>query len=49
MDVLGVDSTVRLRQFELMLGTLTGFFEKHPEVLPSKRLVLWCERSGLGA
>src|SRR5215831_11301870 len=33
MDVLGVDSTVRLRQFELMLGTLTGFFEKHPEVL----------------
>jgi hypothetical protein len=33
MEVLGTESTVRLRQFELALGTLAGFFEKHPEVL----------------
>lgn len=31
--VLGTEATVRLRQFELALSTLAGFFEKHPDVL----------------
>jgi len=34
-EVLGTDATVRLRQFELLLGTLAAFFEKHPDVLTS--------------
>ena len=33
MDVLGVDSTVRLRQFELTLDTIAKFANAHPEVL----------------
>ena len=33
MDVLGVDATVRLRQYELLLGDVFGFVDKHPEVL----------------
>src|ERR1700719_1734332 len=31
--VLGVDATVRLRQYELMVERLFGFIDKHPEVL----------------
>jgi hypothetical protein len=33
MDVLGVDATVRLRQFELTLNTAASFFDKHADVL----------------
>jgi hypothetical protein len=33
MDVLGVDATVKLRQYELLLGDVFGFIDKHPEVL----------------
>jgi hypothetical protein len=33
MDVLGSDSTVRLRQFELTIETISKFVNAHPEVL----------------
>jgi hypothetical protein len=32
-NVLGVDATVRLRQYELLVERLFGFIDKHPEVL----------------
>jgi len=32
-DVLGVDATVRLRQYELLVDKLFGFVNAHPEVL----------------
>src|SRR5215471_15839056 len=32
-DVLGVDATVRLRQYELLVDKLFGFANAHPEVL----------------
>lgn len=33
MDVLGVDATVRLRQYELLVDKVFGFVNAHPEVL----------------
>jgi hypothetical protein len=33
MEVLGVDATVRLRQFELALDRIVGFADTHPEVI----------------
>src|SRR5580704_10913044 len=33
VGVLGVDATVRLRQYELLVERLFGFIDKHPEVL----------------
>ena len=33
MDVLGVEATVRLRQYELLVDKLSGFANAHPEVL----------------
>jgi hypothetical protein len=33
MDVLGVDATVRLRQYELLVDKVFGFANAHPEVL----------------
>jgi hypothetical protein len=33
MDVLGVEATVKLRQYELLLGDVFGFIGQHPEVL----------------
>src|SRR5262249_13173933 len=32
-DVLGVDATVRLRQYELLVDKVFGFASTHPEVL----------------
>ena len=33
MTILGVDSTVQLRQYELLLGNLFTFMNEHPEVI----------------
>lgn len=35
MDVLGVEATVRLRQFELALDRIFGFSDSHPNVITS--------------
>src|SRR5262249_19633491 len=35
MEVLGVEPTVRLRQFELALDRIFGFADKHPQVITS--------------
>jgi hypothetical protein len=35
MEVLGVDATVRLRQFELALDRIFGFADSHPNVIAS--------------
>jgi hypothetical protein len=33
MDVLGIEATVRLRQFELALDRISGFADSHPDVI----------------
>jgi hypothetical protein len=35
MEVLGVEATVRLRQFELALDRIFGFADSHPNVITS--------------